>query len=217
VNQPLTAIVTNGDAGLRWISQSPPNVEEARAAMREMVMQGHRASDVIARILALVRRSPPQISSLAINELFEEVLTLTRNQLAEYGIKVRTELETELTPISGDPVQLQQVLVNLILNAVEATTAKKEGPRELLLTAQRHGANEVLVAVRDSGTGIDPQHVDRLFQPFFTTKATGMGLGLAISRSIIESHGGRLWATSNEGPGATFHFSLPVRSMAHHG
>jgi PAS domain S-box-containing protein len=217
VNQPLTAIVTNGDAGLRWISQSPPNVEEARAAMREMVMQGHRASDVIARIRALVRRSPPQISSLAINELFEEVLTLTRNQLAKYGIKVRAELETELTHISGDPVQLQQVLVNLILNAVEATTAKKEGPRELLLTAQRHGANEVLVAVRDSGTGIDPQHVDRLFQPFFTTKATGMGLGLAISRSIIESHGGRLWATSNEGPGATFHFSLPVRSMAQHG
>jgi PAS domain S-box-containing protein len=212
VNQPLTAVVTNGDAGLRWLSQLPPNVDEARIAMKEMARQGHRASDVIARIRALLRKTPPQFSDVGLNQLIVEVLLLTHRQLAGNGVAVRTELAADIPPVSGDPIQLQQVLVNLILNAIEAATGTKDGARELLLTTQRAGTNDVVVAVQDSGAGIDPQHMDRLFRPFFTTKATGMGMGLAISRSIIEAHGGRLWATSNGSHGATFQFSLPVQS-----
>lgn len=214
VNQPLAAVVTSGDAGLRWISQNPPNIDETRNAMKEMVRQGHRASEVISTIRALVRKSPPQISSVSVNQLIEQVLALTRHQVAEHEVRVRSELETGLAPVLADSVQLQQVLVNLMLNAVEATCATKQGPKEMVLTSRHHGTKEVVVSVRDSGSGIHPQHVDRLFHPFFTTKANGMGLGLAISRSIIEAHGGRLWATSNEGPGATFHFSLPTGSAA---
>jgi PAS domain S-box-containing protein len=212
VNQPLTAVVTNGDAGLRWLSQVPPNVDEARMAMREMVRQGHRASDVIARIRALLRKAPPQFSDVGLNQLIVEVLLLTHRQLAGNRVAVRTELAADMPPVSGDSIQLQQVLVNLILNAIEAANGTKDGPRELLLKTQRAGPNDVVVAVQDSGAGIDPQHMDRLFRPFFTTKATGMGMGLAISRSIIEAHGGRLWATSNGSHGATFQFSLPVQS-----
>ena len=210
VNQPLTAVVTNGDAGLRWLSQTPPNVEEARSAMKEMVRQGHRASDVIVKTRALIKKTPPLITTLYLNQLIEEVLVLTRQQMAEHVITVRTELTADIPPVSGDSVQLQQVLANLILNAIEATTAKKNGARELLLTSKHQGANEVVIAIQDSGIGIDPHHVEQLFKPFFTTKATGLGMGLAISRSIIEAHGGRLWATSNEKHGATFQFSLPA-------
>jgi C4-dicarboxylate-specific signal transduction histidine kinase len=212
VNQPLTAVVTNGDAGLRWLSQLPPNVDEARITMKEMVRQGHRASDVIARIRALLRKTPPQFSDVALNQLIVEALLLTHQQLAGNHAAVRTELDADIPPVSGDSIQLQQVLVNLILNAIEAANGTVNGARELLLRTQRAGTNDVVVAVQDSGIGIDPQHMDRLFRPFFTTKATGMGMGLAISRSIIEAHGGRLWATSNGSHGATFQFSLPVQS-----
>jgi len=210
VNQPLAAVVTNGDAGLRWLSQAPPNVEEARIAMKEMVRQGHRASDVIAKTRALIKKSPPLITTLYLNQLIWEVLVLTRQQLAEHAITVRTELTADIPTVSGDSVQLQQVLANLLLNAIEATIAKKNGARELLFTSNRQGANEVVIAIQDSGIGFDPRRVEELFKPFFTTKATGLGMGLAISRSIIEAHGGRLWATSNERHGATFQFSLPA-------
>jgi PAS domain S-box-containing protein len=214
VNQPLTAVVTNGDAGLRWLSQNPPNVAEARLAMKEMVRQGHRASEVISRIRALIKKGPPRIALVHINQLVEDALMLTRQQAAEHGVTLKIELAAELNPISGDSVQLQQVLVNLIMNAVEATTAKNNGLREVVLSSTRQETGEVVVAVRDSGIGIDPRHADQLFRPFFTTKATGLGMGLAISRSIIESHGGRLWATANERHGATFQFSLPALRMA---
>jgi PAS domain S-box-containing protein len=210
VNQPLTAVVTNGDAGLRWLSQSPPNVDEAQKAMKEMVKQGHRASDLISRIRALLRKTKPNISSVDTRELIEEVLTLTRQRVEEHGVTVKVETASDIPPVSGDSVQLQQVLVNLILNALEATGAARNGARELLVTSQCLGANEVVIAVHDSGTGIDPQYLDQLFRPFFTTKGTGLGMGLAISRSIVEAHGGRLWATSKEGQGATFQFSLPI-------
>jgi C4-dicarboxylate-specific signal transduction histidine kinase len=210
VNQPLAAVVTNGDAGLRWLSQTPPNVEEARSSMKEMVRQGHRASDVIAKTRALIKKSPPLITTLYLNQLVEEVLVLTRQQVAEHAITVRTELDADIPSVSGDSVQLQQVLANLILNAIEATIEMKNGARELLLTSKLQGANEVVIAIQDSGIGIDPHHIEELFKPFFTTKASGLGMGLAISRSIIEGHGGRLWATSNEGHGATFQFSLPA-------
>ncbi len=210
VNQPLTAIVAHGDAGMRWLSQVPPNTDEARNAMKEMVVQGHRASDVIGRIRGLLRKAPPNLSTLGANQLIEDVLVLTRQQVAEHGITVRVELASDIPSISGDPIQLQQVLVNLILNAIEATSAKTDGAREVVLTSQRQGINEIVIAVHDSGKGVAPQDMDQLFRPFFTTKAAGIGMGLAISRSIIEAQGGRLWATSNEGIGATFQFSLPA-------
>jgi C4-dicarboxylate-specific signal transduction histidine kinase len=210
VNQPLTAIVAHGDAGMRWLSQVPPNTDEARNAMKEMVVQGHRASDVIGRIRGLLRKAPPNLSTLGANQLIEDVLVLTRQQVAEHGITVRVELASDIPSISGDPIQLQQVLVNLILNAIEATSAKTDGAREVVLTSQRQGINEIVIAVHDSGKGVAPQDMDQLFRPFFTTKAAGIGMGLAISRSIIEAQGGRLWATSNQGIGATFQFSLPA-------
>jgi PAS domain S-box-containing protein len=214
VNQPLTAIVAHGDAGMRWLSQVPPNTDEARNAMKEMVVQGHRASDVIGRIRGLIRKAPPNLSTLGANQLIEDVLVLTRHQVAEHGITVRVELASDIPSISGDPVQLQQVLVNLILNAIEATSVKKDGAREVVLTSQRQGINEIVIAVHDSGKGVAPQDMDQLFRPFFTTKVGGIGMGLAISRSIIEAQGGRLWATSNEGIGATFQFSLPALGVA---
>jgi PAS domain S-box-containing protein len=210
VNQPLTAVVTNGDAGLRWLSQSPPNVDEAQKAMKEMVKQGHRASDVISRIRALLRKTKPNISSVDTRELIEEVLTFTRQRVEEHGVTVKVEVASDIPLVIGDSVQLQQVLVNLILNALEATGAARNSARELLVTSQCLETNEVVIAVHDSGTGIDPQYLDQLFRPFFTTKGTGLGMGLAISRSIVEAHGGRLWATSKEGQGATFQFSLPI-------
>jgi PAS domain S-box-containing protein len=212
VNQPLAAIVMNGDASLRWLNQTPPNVNEARAAIKQTVSEGHRASEVISRIRALIKKGPRQVTAVSLNRLIEEVLVLTRQQASEQGIKVRIELDAELPPVSGDPIQLQQVLVNLILNAIEATSAARNGPQEVFLSSQRKGSNEVVIAIQDSGAGIDPRHMDQLFQPFFTTKATGMGMGLAIGRSIIEAHGGRLWANSNERKGATFKFSLPTQS-----
>jgi PAS domain S-box-containing protein len=214
VNQPLTAVVTNGDAGLRWLSQNPPNVEEAMLAMKEMIRQGHRASEVITRIRALIKKGPPRIALVHINQLVEDTLMLTRQQGAEHGVTLKMELAAELHPISGDSVQLQQVLVNLIINAIEATSAKNNSLREVVLSSTRQETGEVVVAVRDSGIGIDPRQADQLFRPFFTTKATGLGMGLAISRSIIESHGGRLWAVVNERHGATFQFSLPGLSVA---
>jgi PAS domain S-box-containing protein len=210
VNQPLTAVVTNGDAGLRWLSQSPPNVDEAQKAMEEIVRQGHRASEVIARIRAHLRKTEPNISNLNPKELIEEALSLTRQKVEEHGVTVAVQIPSNIPSISGDSVRLQQVLVNLILNALEAMAAREDGAHELLVTSHRQGTNEVVIAVHDSGTGIDPGHMDQLFRPFFSTKDTGLGMGLAISRSIVEAHGGRLWATSKEKRGATFQFSLPT-------
>jgi signal transduction histidine kinase len=182
--------------------------------MKEMVRQGHRASEVITRIRALIKKGPPRIALVHINQLVEDALMLTCQQAAEHRVTLKMELAPELDPISGDSVQLQQVLVNLIMNAIEATSVKNNGLREVVLSSTCQATAEVIVAVRDSGTGIDPRHADQLFRPFFTTKATGLGMGLAISRSIIESHGGQLWATANERHGATFQFSLPALSMA---
>jgi len=154
------------------------------------------------------------MSTLDMNGVIDEVLTLTRHEIRRHGIQLRTELETGLPAITGDPVQLQQVMLNLIMNAVEATSAMSEGQRELLLKSESQGTNAIVIAVRDSGVGIDPMNLDQLFKPFFTTKAGGMGMGLSISRTAVEAHGGRLWALPNEGTGAIFQFSLPAHGVA---
>jgi PAS domain S-box-containing protein len=212
INQPLAAMVTNCEASLRFLNETPLNVDEIRTAMKEVVRQGHRAGSVIARIRDLVRRRPPILAPVNLNELIEELPGLTRHQALEHGIKVRTELEADLPLVSGDSVQLQQVLVNLFLNAIEATDMRENGPREVLITSQCFGTREVRIAVHDSGVGIAARHADQLFRPFFTTKATGIGMGLAISRSIIDAHSGRLWATSQEGHGTIFQFTLPTQA-----
>jgi signal transduction histidine kinase len=220
VNQPLAAVVTNGNACMRWLGAAEPNLDEARAAITRIIKEGRRAADVIGRIRTLMKKSEPQMDALDVNEVIKEVLTLTGHEISRRGVTLRTGLAAGLPPIAGDPVQLQQVLVNLIMNAIEATAARGEGPRELLVTSEElviseeDGSDRIVVGVRDSGVGIDSENMDRLFEPFFTTKATGMGMGLSISRSVIERHGGRLWAAPNEGAGATFRFSLPVLKAA---
>jgi signal transduction histidine kinase len=212
INQPLAAIVTNSDASLRWLSNDPPNLEEARAALKRTVRDGNRASDVIKRIRALLMRDKPEHVDLNLNDAISEVLALMRSELYRRHVTVQTDLLAGLLPIRGDRVQLQQVMLNLILNAIEATSAVKSRPRVLRISTQTDNGCAVLVTVEDSGVGLDPATVGRLFEPFFTTKPGGMGMGLAISRSIIEAHGGRLWASSGAPHGTVFRFSLPGAS-----
>jgi signal transduction histidine kinase len=191
-----------------------PNLDEARETVTRIVKEGTRAGEVIGRIRSLMKKSPPRMSSLDINKLIDEVLVLTRHEILRHGVSLRTQLADGLSAIIGDAVQLQQVILNLILNAIESTSARSEEQRELLLTSQSQGPDQIVISVQDSGVGIDPGNVDLIFEPFFTTKSSGMGMGLSISRSAIEAHGGRLWATPNQGPGATFQFSLPAGSVA---
>jgi PAS domain S-box-containing protein len=210
VNQPIAAVVTNAGACLRWLAAQPPEMEEARQALGRIVKDGNRAGEVIARIRALVEKSPPRKDRLNINETILEVVFLTTSEVNENRISVQTELSNDLPLILGDRIQLQQVILNLIKNAVEAMSAVGDGPRELLVSSRKDESKGVLVAVRDTGPGLDPEALAHLFDPFYTTKPEGMGMGLAISRSIIEAHGGRLWATANEPHGAVFQFTLPA-------
>jgi two-component system, LuxR family, sensor kinase FixL len=211
INQPLAAIVTNGNACIRWMTLAEPNLDEARAAVTAIVQQGKRASDIIARIRAFMTKSPPQMSQLEINGLVREVLNLMDHEVQRNKVVLRAELAGDVAVVVGDRVQLQQVVLNLVMNAVEATSAAAESSKEVLVTS-RSEASQVIVAVQDSGVGIDPENLDQLFNPFFTTKPHGMGMGLAISRSTIQSHGGRLWAARNPDRGATFQFTLPTQS-----
>jgi PAS domain S-box-containing protein len=210
INQPLAAVVTNGNACLRWMALAEPDLDEARAAVTAIIKEGKRASDIIARIRALMKKSPPQMTQLEIDELIGDVLALTAHEFQRNRIVLRTDLKEGLPTVVGDRVQLQQVVLNLVMNAVESTSTAEESPREVCVAAW-NDANEVAIAIRDSGVGIDPKNLDHLFNPFFTTKAHGMGMGLTISRSTIEAHGGRLWATSNPVRGATFQFTLPAQ------
>jgi PAS domain S-box-containing protein len=210
VNQPLAAVVTNGNACLRWMALAEPDLDEARAAVTAIIKEGNRASDIIAGIRALMKKSPPQMTQLEIDELIRDVLALTAHEFQRNRIVLRMDVKEGLPAVVGDRVQIQQVVLNLVMNAVESTSTAEESPREVCVAAW-NDANEVVIAIRDSGAGIDPKNLDHLFNPFFTTKAHGMGMGLTISRSTIESHGGRLWATSNLVRGATFQFTLPAQ------
>ncbi len=212
VNQPLAAIIANGDACLNWLERTTPDLEKVRAAVEQIILAAKRGGEVIGRIRALVKKTKAQKTSLDISEVAEEVAALVHGEARKHGVSLRTELAPALPPIEGDRVQLQQVILNLLMNGIEASEGVEDRPRELMIRSQLYSSDSVLVAVQDAGVGFDPDQMPRLFDAFFTTKPGGMGIGLSISRSIIEAHRGRLWASRNAGPGATFQFVLPARS-----
>src|SRR5437870_4996274 len=212
VNQPLAAIVTNANACLRWLADEYSNIEEGREAARRIVRDGKRAGDVIARIRALVRKTDTEKAQLDINHTIQEVVLLTQSEAVRNRVTLRMELAGDVPPVLGDRIQLQQVILNLVMNGIEAMDTVTDQPGEMLIRSCQHESDHLLVAVQDSGTGIDPQNLERIFDTFYTTKPQGMGMGLAICRSIVEAHGGRLWATTNEDRGATFRFTLPAVS-----
>ena len=212
INQPLAAVVTNANACSRWLANPIPNLDEARDAISRIVRDGNRASDVIGRIRALVKKSATEQAHLDINEVIQEVLGLIQTEIRKNEVVLRMKLAPDLPRILGDRVQLQQVILNLMMNGIEAMSAVTDRSRDLLIRSCRYESDKVLIAVQDSGTGLETESLDHLFTAFFTTKPKGMGMGLAISRSIIEAHGGKLWASPNDGPGATFQFTLHVGS-----
>ena len=210
VNQPLTGLVNSGNACLRWLSSETPNVEAARRSVQRMVGNASRAGEVISRIRAMVRKSPPKREWLSINDTVLEVITLIRGEIQRNRVSLRTELSNDVPLVYGDRIQLQQVILNLFMNAIEAMSGIGEGRRKLLVASAKDESDAVAVEVRDSGPGMDETALDRLFEAFYTTKADGMGMGLAISRTIIAAHGGRLWAMPNIPQGAIFQFRLPT-------
>jgi C4-dicarboxylate-specific signal transduction histidine kinase len=208
VNQPLAAIVTNGNACLRWLAGATPNLSEARQAVERIIKDSYRASEVISRVRSLVKKTPPRNDWVDLNEVIVEVLALAQSEARRNHVALKRELKQDLPPVRGDRVQLQQVVLNLIMNGMEAIARSKNGERELSVRSDLDTQNNVLIAVRDSGEGLNSADPARVFDAFYTTKPEGMGMGLAISRTIIESHGGRLWATPNSPQGAVFQFTL---------
>jgi len=209
VNQPIAATVTNAQAALRWLRAQPPDLDEVRASLSRIVEDGKRAGNVISGIRALIHKVPPRKDRFDLNEAVLEMVALTRSELLNHGILLQTELAPVLPRVDGDRTQLQQVILNLILNAVEAMGGIDEGTCELRIITETEAAGGVLVTVRDSGPGLDPEDTERVFTAFYTTKPKGMGMGLAICRSMVEAHGGRMWASANEPRGAVFQFTLP--------
>jgi PAS domain S-box-containing protein len=209
VNQPLAAVVTNAAACLRWLDREPANLKEARGTLQSIINDGNRAGEVIQRVRALVNKTTDQ-KALHINEVVNEVMSLVQHELFSYWVALRLELAPALPPVLADRIQLQQVILNLVINAIEAMQPVKDRPRELVIRTRQDEPSQVLVTVSDCGVGVAAEDVDRLFDAFFTTKSSGMGMGLSICRSIVDAHGGRLSASGNSGPGATFQFTLPL-------
>ncbi len=212
INQPLVGVVTNANACLEWLAAAPPDLREARKAVQRIARDGKRAGEVIARIRALLKKGEPIRAPLDLNDVIRETIAIMQPELNRQRVTLRRELASELPRVRADQIQLQQVLLNLIVNAADSLHAVTERPRLLRIRTLHHKSQVVRVEMRDSGAGIDPAQAKRLFEPFFSTKPHGLGLGLAISRSIIEAHGGRLWASRNRGPGMTFRFTLPVQN-----
>jgi PAS domain S-box-containing protein len=217
VNQPLSGIITNATTCLDMLGDDPPDLEGARVTVQRTLRDGIRASEVIKRLRAMFSHEQPTTELVDLNDAAREVLALSSSELQVSRVILRTAFDADLHPVNGDRVQLQQVILNLILNATDAMRALDDRPRNLLIVTSPEDANHVRLSVSDSGVGIDPQNLDKLFNAFYTTKSHGMGMGLSISRSIIESHHGRLWASTNDGPGATFSFSIPCRSESTQG
>jgi signal transduction histidine kinase len=209
VAQPIGSARNNAHAALNFLDRQPPDLGEVREALACIVGDADRARDIIDRIRDHIKKAPPRKHRFDLNEAINEVIALPRSAITENGVSVQTRLAEGLFPVQGDRVQLQQVVLNLILNAVEAMSSVEAGPRELLISTEQTEANGVLVTVRDSGPGIDPEHVESVFEAFYTTKTSGVGMGLSICRSIIGDHGGRLWAGANEPGGSVFRFTLP--------
>src|SRR3979490_1644869 len=214
VNQPISAAVTNADACLRWLAGDTPNLEEARASAMGIVKEGTRAAEIITRIRLLFKKGTSQRELLDVNEVIREMIVVLRSEGARYSISVRAEWAADLPQVMGDRVQLQQVMMNLISNSIDAMK-DVDGTRELAIKSGRAENDQLMVAVSDTGVGLPPQQADQIFDPFFTTKVHGTGMGLSISRSILASHNGRLWAADNSPRGASFHLILPTRGEAH--
>ena len=211
INQPLSALVTNGGIGLRLLAKTESDLDEVREVLKRIIDDGHRASHIIASIRAMFRKDQRENSPVSIRDLVGEVLALVRHELEGQRVSQRVELHPELPPVVADRLQLQQVLLNLIMNAVEAMSSAEDRERSLLVKSELYEAGDVLISIEDSGPGIDPDNMDRIFDAFFTTKSHGMGLGLSICQSIVESHGGRLWASARSPHGSIFYVQLPSR------
>jgi len=209
VNQPLSGIITNAGTCLRMLAANPPDVDGACETVRRTIRDAHRASDVIVRLRALFTGKELTTEPMDLNEATREVIALFVSELQRHHVTLRPELADDLPPVTANRIQLQQVILNLLRNAVDAMANIDDGPRQVLIRTERDDGDRVRLTVRDAGVGLEPHVMDKLFQAFYTTKSSGMGIGLSISRSIIEKHGGRLWGEPNDGPGATFAFSIP--------
>jgi C4-dicarboxylate-specific signal transduction histidine kinase len=210
INQPLAAIVTQSEAALRFLDRDEPDFGEVQDALSWIRRDGMRASEVIRGLRALARKSGPQLTRLDIDDVIGQVLAISRGELLRHNVVLRIELASGARPVLGDRVQLQQVLLNLIMNGVEAMSGVTERTRELSVSSTLAEPSGVLIAIKDTGPGLDPAVADRMFQPFFTTKPDGLGMGLAICRSIVEAHGGRLWVSPREPHGADVRFTVPL-------
>jgi C4-dicarboxylate-specific signal transduction histidine kinase len=214
VNQPIAAAVTNANTCLRWLSGETPNLEEARAAAMRIVKDGTRAAGIISRVRLLFKKGIPERELVDVNEVIEEMIVLLRSQATRYSVSIRTEMAPGLPQVMGDRVQLQQLMMNLIVNSIDAMK-DVDGTRELAIQSQRAENEQLQIIVSDTGLGLPPKQADQIFNAFFTTKLHGTGMGLSISRSIVESHGGRLWAAGNSPRGASFYFTLPTKVEVH--
>jgi PAS domain S-box-containing protein len=214
VNQPIAAAVTDANTCLRWLNRDQPDLDEAREAASRMVKDATRAAEIISRTRLLFKKVNPQWESLDMHEIIREMVALMSGEAARYSISVWAELAAELPEVMGDRVQLQQVLMNLLVNSIEAMK-DADGPRELIIRSQTTENGQLMVSISDTGVGLPPQQANKIFDAFFTTKPQGTGMGLRISRSIVESHGGRLWAADNSSRGASFHLSLPTKVETH--
>jgi C4-dicarboxylate-specific signal transduction histidine kinase len=214
INQPLGAMVVNGNACLSWLAKDQPKLDEARRAAERIVRDGHRAGDIVRSVRALAGKSAPAMTQLDINAAIYEVLVLLHSEFLAHDVALETELSDGLAPVMGDRVQLQQVVLNLIMNGIEAMSTVTQVPRILGVRSQLDGLDHVLVAVEDSGPGFAPEAADRLFEAFFTTKPSGMGMGLSVCHSIINAHGGRLWASPGSPRGAVFKFTVPTAATS---
>jgi PAS domain S-box-containing protein len=210
VNQPIAAALMNAGTAARWLARQPPNLEEARLVIDHIIKDGKRAADIVSRVRGFSKKAPVQNGDLEINEAILEIMGLTRVATSEHGVLVTMQLSEGLPPVLGDRVQLQQVILNLIMNAIEAMSEVGEGPRELVISTSKAEEDGVLVTVSDSGPGLPQANPERLFEAFYTTKASGLGMGLSICRSIIQNHGGRLWAAPNQPRGAVFYVKVPI-------
>lgn len=211
LNQPLSGVITNASTCLRMLAVDPPNIDGASETARRTIRDGNRASGVIARLRALFGKRDAPNELVDLSEAAREVMALSSSELRRNGVIVESALADDLGAVTGDRIQLQQVILNLLLNASDAMSGVDDRPRQVVIMTEQDGGDHVRLSVRDAGVGFDPEGVDRLFEPFYTTKSSGMGMGLSISRSIIESHHGHLWAALNDGPGATFSFLIPCK------